>query len=440
MKTPSIARIIIFCITPLPIPTHAFIYLARVFQSKDKLFIGLSDYHETEYAQNRVGDQQRYELLKWAYMLRASLIIEDMSEESRTELPDDFRKKLNEMDPLVLMHFNDQESALAFLHTYCKELHIPFENCEFRQAATDSERHTTVPYYFALQELGKIMREINRYNDSPALNAIYKRELALLDTVLQESKKFFNLFIENRQLSLYEFMQNPQNFITYRYELERLISYYHLAAHPIKHLTIVEQIHMAVRHYADNLLELKMMHAAYNQKSQVIIFYAGGFHIHKIAEYFKEIGHTELLWFVQDSLIENEPKAIDIDDSLKKISRLLPTLQLRNEVPLLLYEMVHTELKKSKNELNSKQNTVITPIPTIQPTPKTPEAAPAYQEPKNSYNYLLATFNGALTFALVNYCYKDLSVFKKIPAFLGLFLINDTIFNTIAYYSNDSNT
>lgn len=437
MKTTSITRIITLCITLLPVHINAFIYLARVFQSKDKLYIGLSDFHETEYALNRVGDQQRYELLKWAYMLRAALIIEDMAEESAADMPNDPRKFLANLDPLVLMNVNDKGTALAYLYSYCKELNIPFTNCEFRQAATDSFYKETVPYYFALKELGRLMNEVNRYNDSPGLNAIYKREYANLDKLLQANKKFFDLFVENKSLSLYEFMHNEENFTIFKDEIERFITYYESAAHPLNHLAMSEQIYTAVNHYADNLLEVKMMHAAYNQKSQVVIFYAGGFHIYKIAEYFKQVGYTELLWFVDETRLENEPKAIDIDDSLKKISRLLPTLQIRKEVPLLLYEILYAELKKTKMELCEKEKMVL-PATTAAVT-MLPKIVEVKSQDSCSHGLFWAC-NVALSYAIVHTGYSKLSFLKKISLFLGLMFINGTLYFTIPETETNSST
>lgn len=333
--------------------TSGFIYQARVFRSighfgdTRKIFLCLSDWHRTNYPDNKMGNIQRYQLLKWAHLLNASLIIED--------------PYINDFDyhsEKVPMYLQSDECGLDFLEYYCKKIGLAFKNCEFRTYLSGSSRFKEMPYYPTLATLTKITEEINAYNDSKCLNNIYHRELSPIDELIKSNDRFFRYFQENKKLSLKEFLEDDTYLKSFEPEIENFIDYCKKEEN-IDSWSRMDQIHESIHFYANRLLELRLLHEACRAKTEIVIIYSGGFHVDNLAKFFKELKVEELQKFNQKHFSSDEPRAIELDEIFNQISKYFYSDLSDAKVPLLIVDLLWREVLFNLPQIIEAKNQTI---------------------------------------------------------------------------------
>jgi hypothetical protein len=313
----------------------AHIFKVKRWENNNHAIYTISDYHSSFGAENKVGAEQRKDLVAAAKSAKAHVIAEDMliSKKSLTADPRTYHTKNQTVSIESVNKVSPNKTPLYGLVSACKDAGIEAYNAEFRQAKRGSF-DGFVPAADAVAVSEAVLAEIKSYDDGAPYNDFYKKFLnryekeifkpcgSMLNTVKKASGTFSDLITS----------------LDYTVPVQRVFDY--LSDYINDPFMTEPSELMAKRAVVDlydmELLDMRMLHQIAQVGKQKPLFVCAGYkHIENIEPYLEALGYEVKDEAAKDEFLiaGMEPQALDLKEVFTHSTS--PADVTTNKVPVI---------------------------------------------------------------------------------------------------------
>lgn len=324
----------------------AHIFKVKRWENNNHHIYTISDYHSSFGAENKIGAQQRTDLVSAAKNVNAHVIAEDMliSKKSLTADPLNYHTKNQTVSIEAVNKISPEKTPLYGLVSACKHEGIEAHNAEFRQAKRGSF-DGFVPAADAVAVSEAVLNEIKAYDDGGAVNDFYKK---FLDRYEKEIFKPCGSLLNKVKKSKGTFSYLITS-LDYTVPVQRVFDY---LSDYISDPFMTEPTELIAKRavidlYDMELLDMRMMHHIAQAGTQKPLFVCAGYkHIENIEPYLQKLGYTVKDEIAKDEFLiaGMEPQALDLSDvfaqkkssvsSANKNKKQLPTIDTVPAIPI----------------------------------------------------------------------------------------------------------